>query len=490
VGEAKAGTARRRASAHAADAPTVQSASRYKESRMNENRFRSLVAELVDENPFAIRAILRIVGIEFGTDVATLAVTCEERPRMLVNLDFVRKHCRTDAEAKALICHEFLHILLRHTEERRPSTRARHLALDAVINAIIHREHGFEYSSMMSRYYAAAPGLWRMLRPMDRQEEAAYSGNAGDGKRWPAWACAWDGLYSGQLVADDIEALAQDLAGKSLGDDSPAGAPFELQPGDEHFDRLLGNHDDLDGPLPDALKDALDDAMKTMNGSGIWRSPKSRGVGAPAYEAVVAAVDDPLDRWRRRTLTLLREHLLPDPRSRAMRDAAHAYRIPVLSPGDRRAFLRAQWSPFLPEALWQGAIPRREGTAQVYLDVSGSMNAEMPLVIALLGRLSRWIRRPFWAFSTEVAPAVIENGQLKASTTAGTSMACVLEHIAKTSPESAIVVTDGYIERLDPRSVRKALAGTRLTALVTRDGNPAELHRVGIPYRQLDKVPS
>jgi hypothetical protein len=69
-------------------------------------------------------------------------------------------------------------------------------------------------------------------------------------------------------------------------------------------------------------------------------------------------------------------------------------------------------------------------------------------------------------------------------------MACVLEHVARTSPESAIVVTDGYIERLDPRSVRKALAGTRLTALVTRDGNPAELHRVGIPYRQLDKVPS
>jgi hypothetical protein len=38
--------------------------------------------------------------------------------------------------------------------------------------------------------------------------------------------------------------------------------------------------------------------------------------------------------------------------------------------------------------------------------------------------------------------------------------------------------------------VRQALLGTRLTALVTRDGNAAELHRVGIPYRQLDKVPA
>jgi hypothetical protein len=227
-----------------------------------------------------------------------------------------------------------------------------------------------------------------------------------------------------------------------------------------------------------------------MNGSGIWRSPKSRGVGTSAYDAVLAAADSPIDLWRKRTLELLREHMLPDPRSRALRDAPHAYRIPVLSPGDRRAFLRAQWSPFLPEALWQGAMPRREGTAHVYLDVSGSMHAEMPHVIALLARLSDWIRRPFWAFSDVVAPAVIEGGQLKAKTTGGTSMACVLEHVARTRPAAAIVVTDGYIERLDRKVVRKALAATRFTALVTRDGSPDALHLAGIPYRQLDKVPT
>src|SRR5512143_1999027 len=119
---------------------------------MNEPRFRDLVAELIDENPFAIRAVLRILGIEFTADVPTLAVTCEERPRLLVNLAFVREHCRADTEVKALLCHEFLHVLLRHTEARKPFTPARHLALDAVINSIIHREHGSEYSSMMSRY--------------------------------------------------------------------------------------------------------------------------------------------------------------------------------------------------------------------------------------------------------------------------------------------------------------------------------------------------
>ena len=83
---------------------------------MNARDFRTIYRELIDENPFAIRAVLHMLGVEFTDTVPTLAVTCEERPRLLVNLDFVGEHCRTEAEVKALLCHEFLHVLLRHTE--------------------------------------------------------------------------------------------------------------------------------------------------------------------------------------------------------------------------------------------------------------------------------------------------------------------------------------------------------------------------------------
>ena len=68
-------------------------------------------------------------------------------------------------------------------------------------------------------------------------------------------------------------------------------------------------------------------------------------------------------------------------------------------------------------------------------------------------------------------------------------MACVLRHVAETRPATAIVITDGYIERLHPSLVKNA-AGVRLHALVTRDGSPIELRRAGIPYTQLEKVPS
>jgi predicted metal-dependent peptidase len=83
---------------------------------------------------------------------------------------------------------------------------------------------------------------------------------------------------------------------------------------------------------------------------------------------------------------------------------------------------------------------------------------------------------------------VIERGALRAGTSGGTSLACVLEHVAKTRPACAVIVTDGYVETIPKRRVA-ALAGTRLHAIVTRDGNPSLLRSAGIPYSQLGRLP-
>jgi predicted metal-dependent peptidase len=161
----------------------------------------------------------------------------------------------------------------------------------------------------------------------------------------------------------------------------------------------------------------------------------------------------------------------------------------VLSPGDRRSFLLALWNPILPAARWDSWWEKPLGSAQVYLDVSGSMNAEMPLIIGLLNRLRRAIRMPFWAFSEVVAPARIEGGMLRAETTGGTSLACVLEHIARTRPECAVIVTDGYVETL-PRKLVLSTRPARIHTLLTRDGSAEELQRAGLSYTQLPQVPS
>ncbi|AKU11255.1 hypothetical protein AzCIB_1350 [Azoarcus sp. CIB] len=457
-------------------------------------QFRHLTEELVEENPLAVRAVLKLCEVRFTDKVSTLAVTCEEKPVLLVNLDFVKLHCRSDTEVKAVICHEFLHVLLRHTEHIDLITPARHLAFDAVINAIIHRSFGPKWSSLMSRYYSDVRDLRKLLRPMNKKELAALASQSlqGGENAVPGWVRAWASLYEGCLVADDIAELAESLANTVSRRKPNAGAaPFSLDEvlRSEIIPDLFGNHDGLAGPLPDALARVLDQALRQMNGGGIWRAPSSRRVGTNPYEALFVARNEPTARWRRKTLAVLKRHLTPDHRSRAHSPHLDEARLPILSPTDRRAFLRCRWSRFLPDVTWSMERLRPDGSAQIYLDVSGSMYAEMPEIIALLQCLSRYIRRPLWAFSDVVAPARIESGQLKTETTGGTSMTCVLAHVLKTRPSAAIVVTDGYIERLD-RAIVGKLAGTRLHVLLTRDGNGAELERAGLPYTQLDRLPA
>jgi len=215
---------------------------------MNPQRFSMLLSELVDENPFAIRAVLKILAVEFTESVATMAVTRQQRPRLLVNLAFVKEHCLCDDHVKAVLCHEFLHVLLCHTEDKRPLTPARHIAFDAVINAIIHRSFGPSFSSMMSRYYADAEDIRRILRPMNGEE---LEWSAKFGNRLPAWAQAWEALYAGLLIADDIEALAERLEKTAGSLTRTRSGPFVLAAGGlKSIDGCLGNHTDLVSPCP------------------------------------------------------------------------------------------------------------------------------------------------------------------------------------------------------------------------------------------------
>ena len=305
----------------------------------------------------------------------------------------------------------------------------------------------------------------------------------------PGWAYTWGALYKGLMIADDIESLAEEIDRTPTGNSRVRG-PFRLkEDGVGDISNLLGDHEEIDATLSDELQDALQGAMKEMNGSGIWRAPKSRGIGAHPYEALFTEKNEPMSRWRNKTIRVLKRHLQPDRKKGVSSTVPADYHLPVLSPGDRRAFVKSLWAPFLPEAVWHASKTSFEGRAQIYLDVSGSMYAEMPLLIALFGRLSHYIKRPFWAFSDVVSPAMITNGQLKTDTSGGTSMACVLEHIAATRPSSAVVVTDGYIEQVDTNLLART-AATKIHAIVTRDGSPAALRRIGMPYTQLDEVPS
>ena len=103
--------------------------------KIDQRRFKSLLLELIDENPLACQGILSILKIEYTDQIPTLAVSLEEPPRLLVNLGFLTKHATQEIHVKSVLLHEFLHVLLNHTEQFKQMDQATNLALDAIITA-------------------------------------------------------------------------------------------------------------------------------------------------------------------------------------------------------------------------------------------------------------------------------------------------------------------------------------------------------------------
>jgi len=126
--------------------------------KIDESSFRSLLQETIDENPLACRAVLSLCRVEFTDSVETLAVTLGSPSILKVNLSFIREHCRSPHHVKAVLVHEFLHILMGHTLKFTTNTPALNIALDAVINASIHKHLGPCASELMSIYYKDAWG--------------------------------------------------------------------------------------------------------------------------------------------------------------------------------------------------------------------------------------------------------------------------------------------------------------------------------------------
>lgn len=441
--------------------------------QMTEKHFSQILKELIDENPLACQAFLSILEVVFTGKVETLAVTLLDRPRLMVNLNFLNRNARTETDVKTVLLHEFLHILLNHTEQYARMDTWTNIGLDSVINAILHRSLGPDYSAFMTHYYGDAKGIAVLLRPMGEADR--------EGKHSGTILRIWQDLYGGRLVVDDIldmaRALKQNGSPRSL---------FHILGG--KF--LIGGHHDWDQKnIPDHVRKTLERVLSEMNGDGIWRSPKDRGVGTNPYEALFMKKDERMARWERTTWKVLMELLTPDSNAPQRGWVDRETILPVLTEKDRRSFLKTLWSPLIPEAVWNSAILQRSSTAQLYLDVSGSMNAEMQTLVALSNRLRRFIRMPFWAFSDEVKPAIINNGVLKTNTTGGTSINCVLKHVAATRPGKALIITDGYIEPCD-RDLLRRVTDQHLHVLLSRDGSAAEVEKAQIPYTQLERYPA
>jgi len=385
----------------------------------------------------AFGKLLQLLSIEVSHEVPTAAVTLGARSVMLVNPDFVAARCRTDAHLAMLVMHELYHVLLGHTRMYARSTPAANWAFDCIINAQLCRLHPtVEFTSFFSAS-AAAEGPWSLIGPPpgwpDKPRYAA--GRLGDVHRR---------LY------DDAGATTTELFALLDG--------VAIDPAaDGH--RLLGDHrpESTTGDPLHADTDLYGEVRRIV---ARWPMVERRG-----------GTDDggPLE-WVRNPL---RRHAAARQAIRALlaRTANGAdngpwlpetVTVPSLTPlpqgGDRRAQLQRLLGAT--PLLWSGEI--RDGTLQragqvaVYLDVSGSMAAWLPVLLQALNDSAAVVRWPVYGFSTTVHPLTrrdLAAGRVRSD--GGTDIACVAEHLLQQRIRRAVIVTDGEVQRFARGQLRR-----------------------------------
>ncbi len=428
----------------------------------NKKHIRHIVADMAEENFFACRALLGIADIVFTGRVETLAVSISERPVLMINRGFLDSHAVNENDVKALLMHEFLHVILRHTEKFEYNTPVLNIALDAVINAIIHRTMGSEYSGIFCRLYDP-DGITCLLRTRIGCKSAAPE----------PWTGIHQGIYSGRMAADDLYELMKYIMSKGdMG--SAAGILF------------VGNHDPGKRRVSDRNRKILDGIVGRMNGTGIWNSPRLRGSNGIAENRSSRVERLKLGKWRSSVFRILERCMMED---QSVRDSPRdtTVMMPVISVGDRRAFASQLWSEVIPFAANRVSAPGPRRSVNIYLDVSGSMDAEIGHVISLLHYFREHIRMPLWVFSDRVEKAVFRGGQLDYESTGGTTISCVFDHIRSNRSGKNVIVTDGYVETITPDMLSGINTGG-LHVILSAGGNATQFHNNRIKYFRLQSL--
>ncbi len=415
---------------------------------------------------YELTALLGLLRIEESRDVPTAAVTCERRPVLKLNPDFVAERCASDEHLFMLVMHEIHHVLLGHTRLFLRPTPLHNLAFDAVINALLcSRFPRSAHTSFFLGCYGKEEGALRLLAPP-----------SGEPIRDPALRRLHELLYS---AAGDVTCL--EVFERLVGTLGERGV-WAVEVG-----RLLGSHgvegdDDYGtaGPLPSDVVDAIRKIVEK------WPPPPDALRGRSLADALETREVPPASPGER-VLAALRRALddaaIGGARPGAARKAGRVPAIvPIPSPRDRRAVVArlAGSSPLLYAGEVEMPKARASGRAVVYLDVSGSMDTYLPFLCGALSRLRDRVDPRVRAFSTKVVAVgfdALARGKLP--TTGGTDGACVFSHALASRARKVLVVTDGYVGAPAPSladEVRRA--GLDVRVLLTPGGWRRDLEGV------------
>lgn len=408
----------------------------------------SLAEAILDAFPsgsYAMTGLLRLLDIVATSAVPTAAVECRAQPRLLINPHFVARHANTPEKLLMLVMHELHHVLLGHTTLFPRLTPEQNFVFDAVINGLVCRMFPeLAFTSFFTGYYREDKFPQCLLRPPIDWPAAGFSICPGLALLDPKW----------QKRAYEIHAALYSEAGASYHEVHELLPRLLLKSGTSGLGEvpLLGGHDLGDGQHTDLQRGSpvLFDLVRELVEQ--WPQPpdpiRGRSLADVLNESSVSA---PRVRPPRSVLrALIRKVAGVHGASRLTQFSTAHTRVqsPVPVWSRRSSVLHAMGVPNL---LHPSDVPwkkRRQSGAlvHIYLDVSGSMDEVLgPLYAAALD-CEEFLHPRIHLFSTKVVD--ITRADLRAgrcSSTGGTCIEVVAEHMATHDIRRALIVTDGWV---------------------------------------------
>ncbi|MDP3735235.1 MAG: hypothetical protein Q8R39_02285 [bacterium] len=459
------------------------------------NALRGRILAAFPAGHYALDAFFRLTDIVVTDRVDTAAVECVAAPRMLVNGQFVSKHCATDEHLFMLILHELHHVLMGHTTLFKRTTVLDNIAFDAVINAILSQlfREPMYYSFFQKLYkpdrlpdaLLRPPDGWpkewdipmSLPKPVSEMIRVLYSEASGTYKE----------VYD--LFKKDT-ALKEHLAGAGIPLDG-RGQDGTLGTGGDAQCPLLGDHspEGIVGRGESAANSpALEGAVRSIVEK--WPMPpdpiRGRSSGRELREILLEKVKTP-PTAQRILERLIRKMVEEGPAGGVTRytlqDVDRTIEHPLPTLRDRRALVAASfgWQPLVYRTSLEIRRRRKErGITSVYVDVSGSVARYRSLMASLVKPYVLRKRARLFVFSEvvdAVTPDALKRGIYK--TTDGTDAVCIWKHASENGFRKIVVLTDGYVGK-PPRYWSHELSknGVRICVALVADGYMCDLEDI------------
>lgn len=427
---------------------------------------RARILNVLPAATYQMDRFLQFVDVVLSERTETACVEVGPQPRLHLNADFVRQRCQRDEHLLMLVLHELYHVILGHTRLFPRLTVAHNIAFDAVINSMLCRQFpDAAYVSFFTKLNGARQFPGRLLRPptgwprssvaasdASAQERALmtllYGPNAGTA----TYREILD-LLGGKLGAS-IEDCARRRTGSTREDTNKSSRHVLL--GDHGRPSQTGEFDDAavsDPVVKEVLRRVTEKwppeaGLRVSRGDNrtpldfLMPAPKTpRTAFLEALRSLLAkagitrpGVGGPYA-WEHLSVGLETTTALPDWRDRHAHSRFALTGAPPLLFRSEVTMRRRRWRP--------------QSIAHVYLDISGSMSADLPwLAGAFAPVLRRGLCRLF-VFSTlveEIRPGHLLGSPMR--NTGGTDIRCVYEHFLGVrptrTPRRVVVITDGW----------------------------------------------